>query len=90
MPSDTAFDVVHPLTVGGERYGCNNDRPRQRGYWAVNRRHFPDGSFDLVSVRVPDNGSVLCRYDMRDGDPKCAGCPNHSDDEYLWRMKGVK
>lgn len=90
MPADHAYDAVHELTVGGEKYGCNNDKPRLRGYWAVGRRYFPDGSFELVSVRVPDHMSKGCRYDLADTDPKCAGCPREKDTAYLERMRGMK
>lgn len=82
---------VHPLTRQGAdaKYGCNSDRPRARSYWAPHRRVFPDGSFEVISVRVPDTMSEACRYDLAEHDSKCNGCQREKDVDYLNRMKNV-
>lgn len=72
---------IHPSTQFGAdfRYGCWN-RPDKFAphYWAPQRRFFPDGSFDVVSVRVPFRMSHECRSDGINGlgreDGACAGC----------------
>jgi len=52
---------------------CQN-KVRKKSYWAMNRRYYPDGSFDVVSVRIPDVTSTDCKYDFWRTDPQCNGC----------------
>ena len=81
---------VHAAVIktGDARYGCWN-RPDKfkRSYWAVDRRFYPDGSFDLVSVRVPYTLSHECRYDGKGGlsgdDPSCEGCRHYKASDYV-------
>lgn len=73
--------AIHPSTQKGEdfRYGCWN-RPDEfkDSYWAAERRYFPDGSFEPVSVSVPFRMTHKCRHDgvaaMGIDDPACEGC----------------
>jgi hypothetical protein len=93
MPADDQYDVVHPINVAKEHYGCYNvDRPRnKRYYWAVQRYFMPDGSFDLVSVRVPVHTSRDCRsFYLWDTDARCIGCTVTKDIKYRDRMMGIK
>jgi len=48
---------------------------RKPHYWSPQRRYFPDGSFEMTSVRVPDPSSTDCMYDMSETDSRCEGCP---------------
>jgi len=82
--------AVHPRTQIKEnhRYGCWNRPDRfKKSYWAPHRRIFPDGSFELVSVRVPFVMSHDCRYDGKNGkagdDPYCEGCRHYKKSPYL-------
>jgi hypothetical protein len=64
-------------------YGCSNRKPFKVIYEAPNgwtsdgRRH---------TVWVPHSMSVLCRYDRRAQDPRCAECRVKTDTEYLKEM----
>ncbi len=90
MPADSAYDVVHEKTKGTDTYAACQQKTRRASYWAPERRYFPDGSFDVVSVRVPDTMSRKCRnLYLWDSDPKCAGCDQPRDVEYAERMKGM-
>jgi hypothetical protein len=90
MPADTQYDVVHHLTIGGERYGCHSRGAMAKHYWAPHRVFMPDGSFRTVPVRVPVATSKACRsFYLWDADPKCAGCTAAKDHEYAERMKGM-
>ena len=81
---------VHPSVIKGpeHRYGCHN-RPDKfaRYYWAPERRFFPDGSFEIISVRVPHTLSNECRYDGKGGlsadDPGCEGCRHYKVSDYV-------
>jgi hypothetical protein len=92
MPTDDQYDVVHPMNVAKERYGCYNvSRPKnKRYYWAVQRNFMPDGSFDLVSVRIPVHTSRECRsFYLWETDVGCAGCTVPKDIAYRDRMQGM-
>lgn len=77
---------THPSTIKDDsfRYGCHG-RPAKfkPHYWAIQRRFFSDGSFDLISVRVPFRMSHECRSDGINGlgkpDQGCLGCPRLED-----------
>lgn len=58
----------------GAKYGCHNRRQFSKGYWAPQRRFYPDGSFEVVSVRIPHAMSKECRYDKSLADSKCKDC----------------
>jgi ribosomal protein S27E len=66
---------VSPLTVAKPAYEACQNKQRKPSYWATDRRYFPDGSYEFVSVRIPDNSSKTCRYDMSQIDSRCEGCP---------------
>lgn len=78
---------VHPLTIGGERYGCHNRPDLEAGYFA------PDGLADYMDDRdtgldariklawIPHRMSTECRYDMSLSDSKCAGCTHQGSGE---------
>ena len=65
---------THELTIGKPTYETCQVKQRKPSYWATDRRYFPDGSFEFISVRVPDRSSKDCRYDMSDIDSRCEGC----------------
>lgn len=74
---------IHPSTVKDDsfRYGCHTRPAKFKPfYWAPQRRYFPDGSFDMVSVRVPFRMSHDCHSDGENGlgreDTGCSGCPH--------------
>jgi hypothetical protein len=77
---------VHPKTVGSDRYDACQAKVRKPNYWAPQRRYFPDGSFEITSVRVPDPSSKTCRYDMSLTDSKCEGCPQRGFGESYNKM----
>lgn len=63
----------------GHRAGCwNRPLPKSEseggGYYAPQRRFFPDGSFDIVSEFVPFRMSTECRYDQKIAPEHCKGC----------------
>lgn len=64
---------VHPLMVGGDRYGCHNRQEFASGYFAPNGF----GRFDFIPHRM----SVDCRYDNSLADPKCADCRHRGNGE---------
>ena len=66
---------THELTVAKSTYTTCQTKQRKPSYWATDRRYFPDGSYEFVSVRVPDTSSTTCRYDMSQNDSRCDGCP---------------
>lgn len=81
---------VHPSTQIGEdhRYACFNRPDRFKGhYWAPQRRFYPDGSFEMTSVRIPILTSQDCRYDGKGGltgeDPGCEGCRHYKVSDYV-------
>ena len=65
---------VHALTIGKPTYTTCQIKQRKPFYWATERRYFPDGSYEFISVRIPDHSSKQCRYDMSETDSRCAGC----------------
>lgn len=86
---------VHAAVIRADdaKYGCWNRNERfAKSYWAPERRFFPDGSFDVTSVRVPHVTSHECRYDGRGfgeaGDPGCAGCAHYLVSGYVKRIMG--
>lgn len=93
MPVDHAYDVALVAnTINDEsRYGCHNRKPYAKHYWAPQRIFHSDGSFDVISVRVPSVMSRDCRsFYLWDTDTMCAGCTVKRDVEYAERMKGMK
>lgn len=92
MATDPQYDVVKPANQEKAHYGCYNrtTNPKKRYYWATERNFFPDGSYDLVSVRVPVHTSTKCRsFYLWGTDPRCVGCTADKDTEYRDRMKGL-
>lgn len=91
MAADPRYDEVLPANRAGATYGCHSREipPGRRFYWATNRNIFPDGSYDLISVRVPVNFGTECRnFYLWDTDPRCAGCTTPKDLEFQQRMMG--
>ena len=86
MAIDPRYQEVHPITVGKDRYEACMAKTRKPHYWAPQRITFPDGSFEIRSVRVPDNMSVGCRNYYLWHTPACAGCTYPHDLEYRDRM----
>ena len=76
---------VHPSTRidAGYRYGCHNrQRPAEdAGYWAPDRRHFPDGRWEMTQTQVPYRFSAECRNDVSLTDPHCTGCEHRGTGE---------
>lgn len=92
MATDPQYDKVLPANKAGDKHGCYNRQidVRKQFYWATNRNYFPDGSFDLVSVRIPVRASTKCRsFYLWDTDPMCAGCSTPKDVDYQQRMVGT-
>lgn len=72
---------VHALVrrADGTKAACwNRPRPKSEaeggGYFAPQRRFFPDGSFEVVPVFIPFRMSTECRYDQKISPEDCAGC----------------
>lgn len=63
-------------------YGCHN-REIAAGYFAPQRRFFPDGSFDVISKFISHRMSRDCRYDLRTTDPRCESCKHAVADATL-------
>lgn len=89
MSVDPRYQEVHTLTVGKDRYEACMAKERKAFYWAPHRRYFPDGSFEMMSVRVPDTMSKPCRNLYLWDTPACAGCEYPKDVEYKRRMEGI-
>ena len=87
MAIDPRYQEVHARTVSDGVNGACMTKTRAKSYWAVERRHFPDGSFDIISVRVPDAMSQKCRNFYLWDAPECSGCEYPKDYEYMERMK---
>ena len=91
MPADDAFSVVHEKTKDTPRYEACQKKVRKPHYWAPQRIYNPDGSFEVISVRIPDNMSKNCRnYYLWHTDPKCAGCTVERDYAYEERMRSME
>ena len=82
MAHDPQFQVVHERTVGKDRYEACMAKVRKPFYWAPQRITFPDGSFEVRSVRVPDVMSKECRNYYLWDSKECAGCPYPKDTAY--------
>ena len=64
------------------QYGCKN-RTHADGYWAPDRRYFPDGRFETTCVWIPNVMSRDCRFDLSMNDPLCRTCEHKgSGEEY--------
>lgn len=81
---------IHPSTQHGAdfRYGCWNRPSRFKpDYTAPQRRFYPDGSFDVISVCIPFRGSHDCHFDGKNGrvgdDPSCEGCRHYQVSSYV-------
>ena len=86
MPADIAYSEVHPLTVGGERYGCHSRNPMKKGYWHRGVE-FVGGRPVPSEVFIEHAMSMQCRsFYLWDADPKCAGCTTGKDYAYRDRM----
>lgn len=88
MPADEQYDVSLPANqIGPEsRSGCWNRPDKFKpSYWAPNRRYYPDGSFDVVSVRIPFRNSHECHFDGLEGttgdSARCAGCRHNKTEQ---------
>ena len=91
MVADSRYDEVHEKTKDTPHYGCWNRAPYRKSYWAPQRIYNPDGSFEVISVRIPDNMSKNCRgFYLWHTDPKCAGCTVDRDYAYEERMRGME
>lgn len=79
---------VHPATQHGDefRYGCNNAKPRPRGYFVLTRTYYGD-AYDLNNEWVENTMSKHCRNVDYDSHPGCRDCPQPKDLEYINKMK---
>ncbi len=79
---------VHARTVrrAGDKNGCHGKiRPDEKsGYWAPDRKYYPDGRFEVVNKWVPFVLSTDCMYDKSMSDPQCEGCPHRGTGEKYW------
>lgn len=87
MAIDPRYQAVHHLTASTGINGTCMTKVRQKSYWARERRYFPDGSFEMMAVRVPDVMSKECRNFYLWDAPECAGCEFPRDIEYQKRME---
>lgn len=77
--------AVHPSTRVGKdfRYGCWNRSDKfKEGYWAPQRRFFPDGRFEMKVTFIPFKMSHNCHHDRIDyamgkADTACEGCRHY-------------
>ena len=90
MAVDTQYQVVHEKTVGKSTYEACQKKERKPNYWATHRRYFPDGSYEFVSVRVPDVMSKKCRNFYLWESKECSGCEYPKDKEYEQRMRSME
>lgn len=84
--------ATHPSTKIGKdyRHGCwNLPRPSAAsGYWAPDRRYFPDGRWEATQVWVLYDFSTECRYDGLGGRERCEGCEHFGTGvEYNQRIR---
>lgn len=76
----------NPPTAGVKRtsldkYGCYNRDSFKDEFWAIDRRFFPDGRFELTNVSVPFRMSKECRYDHSLSDVRCDMCKHAGSGE---------
>ena len=79
---------VHERTIQkeGARNGCHN-KPRptpESGYWAPDRKFYPDGRFKVTCTWIPFTMTTDCMYDKSMSDPQCEGCPHRGTGEQYW------
>lgn len=68
---------VHERTridVTTYRHGCFNRPDYKDGYWAPDRRYYPDGRFEQSVVWIPFRMTKECKYDQSAVDPFCDEC----------------
>lgn len=80
---------VHARTIEkeGAVNGCwNKVRPTvgESGYWAPDRKYYPDGRFEVVCKWVPFVMTEDCMYDKSMSDPKCLDCKHRGTGEKYW------
>lgn len=82
---------VHPKTrrADGQKNGCYNHPPYAAGYWAPDRRYFPDGSFEAICTFIPHTMSTECRFDQVIEPARCEGCI-HEGSQYVKTMSEMK
>lgn len=91
MPADPRYDVVHELTKGTEKYGCDNRQPFSHGYYAQDRQYNDDGTYQVVQTFIPHKMSTECHnFYLWNTDPKCAGCRAPKSYQYAKRMQAIK
>lgn len=79
---------VHPLTIGGQHYGCHNRGEFAAGYWAPDREYREDGTWQDAQRFIPHTMSKGCRYDKSLTDSKCAGCKRRGQgEEYVEEIR---
>lgn len=94
MPADEDYDKAHEKNKrdSGFRYGCHSCKTsalRPNGYWAPQRRFYPDGRFEIVPEFVEHRMTTSCRnFYLWGKDDGCTDCTQPRDIEYAERMGG--
>ena len=63
------------------RAGCHGISEAADGYYAMNRRYYPDGKFSMELVWIPHRMSKQCRTRDRNVLAECQGCQAPLDPE---------
>lgn len=81
---------VHPKTISSARYEACQLKKRQPKYFVLVRHYFPDGRYELRNDEVIDTTSLRCRYTRQAIDPKCEGCDQPIDHDFIKRELTLK
>ena len=84
-------EVHEKVKIGADfKYGCNNDKPRGKGYWVQEREYRSNGTYIMMSKFIPFRMSVPCRnFYLWDTDNACRSCPREKDIEYALQMSAL-
>lgn len=66
MPVDPQYDVVHPLAIAGEFYGCKDKTRPYIGMSILNQLGKDTG--------IKYRASTECKYDLNKTDKRCGNC----------------
>lgn len=85
-------DVHEKVKVGSDfKYGCNNNKPRGKGYWVQEREYKTDGTYVLRDHFIKHQNTTACRsFALWDIDSACRNCPREKDVEYAAQMLALK
>lgn len=98
MPADERYDVAHEANKIDDsfRNGCHTTRNKGKrfqeggGYYAPQRKFYPDGRFEVLPVWIEYRMSGACRNFYLWETSACKGCMEPKDFEYAEAMGGKR